>query len=434
LLSWTNSVAILSLPHVLQEIDGELTLLFSDISYTFRIMRRTPLFTATMVLTVMLAIAANVIIFSFVNAVMLRPLPFREPSRLVQVAEKNDKLNLPTFGSSVLNFLDWREQSKSFDELAAVGFNNYTLTGTGEPEQFSGNRISPALTRVLGIPPIAGRAFSDDEEQPGAPSVAMIGEGLWKRRFGADQGLIGRTIILNDTPTTVVGIAPAALNLISGGDVYTPLTIDRSKEIRLNHVIFTVGRLKHGVSIERAQAEMAGISARMGRQYPQIRDWGIHLVSLFDTFVSRELGRGLCAADCLRKHRQPTIGASRHTAERNGGADGHRREPQSAGASIAGRKRDAFLARRYWRAWRSALGGTRDQPVLAAEHATHPHGRNGCQGVLVCAGVDGHYRADFWNHSGVAHGQGRSQRGSQARWAWLDASHVSRAAEWLGSG
>jgi hypothetical protein len=111
----------------------------------------------------MLAIAANTTIFSVVNAVLLRPLPFREPNRLVQIAEKNDKLNLPSFGSSVLNFLDWREQSKSFDEMAAVGFNNYTLTGTGEPEQFSGNRISPALTRVLGIPPIAGRAFTDDE-------------------------------------------------------------------------------------------------------------------------------------------------------------------------------------------------------------------------------------------------------------------------------
>jgi hypothetical protein len=138
-------------------------LLFGDISYTVRVMRRTPLFTATVVLTVMLAIAANTTIFSVVNAVLLRPLPFREPNRLVQIAEKNDKLNLPSFGSSVLNFLDWREQSKSFDEMAAVGFNNYTLTGTGEPEQFSGNRISPALTRVLGIPPIAGRAFTDDE-------------------------------------------------------------------------------------------------------------------------------------------------------------------------------------------------------------------------------------------------------------------------------
>jgi putative ABC transport system permease protein len=270
-----------------------LSLLFGDISYTVRVMRRTPLFTATVVLTVMLAIAANTTIFSVVNAVLLRPLPFREPNRLVQVAEKNDKLNLPTFGSSVLNFLDWREQSKSFDELAAVGFNNYTLTGTGEPEQFSGNRISPALMRVLGIPPIAGRVFTDDEEQPNAAPVAMLGEGLWKRRFGADRGLIGRTIILNDTPTIVVGIAPAALNLISGGEVYTPLTIDRAKEIRLNHVIFTFGRLKNGVSIEQAQAEMNGISARMGQQYPPIRDWGIHLVSIFDTFVSPDLKTGL---------------------------------------------------------------------------------------------------------------------------------------------
>jgi putative ABC transport system permease protein len=268
-------------------------LFFRDISYTARMMRRTPLFTATVVLTVMLAIAADTTIFSVVNAVMLRPLPFREPGRLLQVAEKNDKLNLPSFGSSVLNFLDWREQAKSFDELAAVGFNNYTLTGTGEPEQFSGNRISPALTRVLGVSPIAGRAFTDDEEQPNAAPVAMIGEGLWKRRFGAEQGLIGRIITLNGTPTTVVGIAPGALNLISGGDVYTPLTIDRAKEVRLNHVIFTVGRLKNGVSIEQAQAEMNGISARMGQQYPQIRDWGIHLVSMFDTFVSPDLKNGL---------------------------------------------------------------------------------------------------------------------------------------------
>jgi putative ABC transport system permease protein len=277
-----------------------LTVLFSDISYTVRVMRRTPLFTATVVLTVMLAIAANTTIFSVVNAVLLRPLPFREPNRLVQVAEKNDKLNLPTFASSVANFLDWREQSKSFEDLAAVGFFiNYTLTGTGEPEQFSGNRISPALTRVLGIPPIAGRVFTDDEEQPNAAPVAMIGEGVWKRRFGGDPGLIGRTILLNDIPTTVVGIAPAALNLITfGGDVYTPLTIDRAKEDRLNHVIFTVGRLKNGVSLAQAQAEMNGISSRMGQQYPQIRFWGIHIISMFDTIVSPELKTGLLMLLC----------------------------------------------------------------------------------------------------------------------------------------
>ncbi len=270
-------------------------MLWSEIGYTARIMRRAPLFTATVVLTVMLAIAANTTIFSVVNSVLLRPLPFREPDRLVQVAEKNDKLNLPIFASSVLNFLDWREQARSFEDLAAVGYANYTLTGSGEPEQFSGYLISPALTRVLGIQPVAGRAFTEAEERPGAAPVAMIGEGLWKRRFGADRGLIGRAILLNGTPTTVVGIAPEALNvnLIADGDVYTPLSIDRSKEIRLNHLIFTVGRLKKGISIEQAQAEMNGLSARLGQQHPEIRYWGIHLVSMFDTVVSADLKNGL---------------------------------------------------------------------------------------------------------------------------------------------
>ena len=268
-------------------------MLWTDIAYALRMMRRTPLFTAAVVLTVTLAIAANTTIFSVVNAVMLRPLPFKDPNRLIQVAEKNDKLNLPSFGSSVLNFLSWREQTQSFEVLAAIATNNYTLTGTGEPEQLSGNRISPALTRVLGITPIVGRDFTDEEEKPSAASVAMVGEGLWKRRFGADPTLIGRTITLNDSPTTVVGIAPAALNLISGGDVYTPLTIDRAKEIRLNHVIFTVGRLKPDISMAQAQAEMNNISLRLGQQYPEIRDWGIRLITIFDSFVSPELKTGL---------------------------------------------------------------------------------------------------------------------------------------------
>ena len=155
-------------------------MLWKDITYALRMMRRTPLFTAAVILTVTLAIAANTTIFSVVNAVMLRPLPFRDPSRLVQVAEKNDKLNLPSFGSSVLNFLSWQEQAQGFEAFAAIAANNYTLTGAGEPEQLSGNRISPALTRVLGIPPIVGRDFTDEEEKPGAAAVAMIGAGLWK--------------------------------------------------------------------------------------------------------------------------------------------------------------------------------------------------------------------------------------------------------------
>src|ERR1700751_6290511 len=136
-----------------------------DIRYAVRKILRTSLFTGAVVLTVALTIAANTSIFSFVNAELLRPLPFRNPSHVLQIAEKNDKLNLPSFGASVLNFLFWREQQHSFQEIAAVGFSTYTLTGTGDPEQLSGNLISPALMRVLGVSPVAGRPFTDEEEK-----------------------------------------------------------------------------------------------------------------------------------------------------------------------------------------------------------------------------------------------------------------------------
>jgi len=243
--------------------------LIRSLLYGFRMMRRTPMFTSAIILTVALAIAANTTIFSVVNAVMLRPLPFRQPDRVIQVAEKNDKLKLPSFGASVLNFLSWREETRTFEELAAIGFSTFTLTGSGEPEQFTGNRISPALTHVLGIAPILGRSFTLDEEKPSAPQVAMLGEGIWKRRFGADPAVIGRSITLNGLPTTVVGVAPASLNLLSGGDIYTPLTIDRSKELRLNHVITVFGRLKPGISLHQAQAEMDTITARLRREFPE---------------------------------------------------------------------------------------------------------------------------------------------------------------------
>src|SRR5882724_5304051 len=217
--------------------------LWADIRYAVRVMLRTLLFTVTVVLTVAIAIAANATIFTVVNAVMLRSLPFSQPDRIMQVAEKNDKLNLPTFGVSVLNFLSWRDQTQAFEQLAAVGYATFTISGSGEPEQLSGNRISPALTHVLGTRMLAGREFRDDEEKPGGAAVAMIGEGLWKRRFASDPGLVGRTISLDGLPTTIVGIAPASLKLIGGVDVYTPLTIDVSKELRLNHVITVFGKL-----------------------------------------------------------------------------------------------------------------------------------------------------------------------------------------------
>jgi putative ABC transport system permease protein len=277
--------------------------LIQDIRYAVRKMVRLPLFTVAVLLTVALTIAANTSIFSFVNAELLRPLPFGNPSRILQIGEKNDKLNLPSFGSSVLNFLSWREQQHSFQEIAAVGFNTYTLTGNGDAEQLYGNLISPALTRVLGLLPVAGRSFTDDEEKPGSTPVAMISEGLWRRRFGADRAVIGRTINLNGQATTIVGIASSTLSLISAADIYTPLVIDPPKEIRLNHVLLVFGLLKPGVSLEQAQAEMDSISSHMDQTYPEMRDWGIHLFTLRETFVTPDLQTGLlvllCAVFCV---------------------------------------------------------------------------------------------------------------------------------------
>ena len=152
-----------------------LHMLINDLRYALRTLRKSPIFTAAAVLTLALGIGANTAIFSIVNAVMVRPLPFGDPARLVFVAEKNDKLNLPTFGASVLNYLSWKEQSQSFEQLGAIGGGIFNLTGSGEPEQFSGATISPSLLPVLGIQPVAGRTFREGEDKPGAPPVALIG-------------------------------------------------------------------------------------------------------------------------------------------------------------------------------------------------------------------------------------------------------------------
>ena len=267
--------------------------MLNDLRHAVRVMRRSPLFALSVTLTIAIAIAANTAIFSVVNAVLLRPLPFESPNRLVQVAERNDKLNLPQFAVSVLNFLSWREQAHAVESMAALGFGTFTLSGTGEPEQLQGNRISPSLMRLLGLKPVAGRDFSDGDDRPNAPAVVLLGEGLWKRRFGGDEHVVGQTIVLNNTPTTIVGIAPASLALFSASDVYVPLTIDPPKEVRLNHVILVFGRLRDGASIDQAQKEMDAVSARVGQTYPEVRDWGVRLVSFFDTFVSSQLKTAL---------------------------------------------------------------------------------------------------------------------------------------------
>ncbi len=265
----------------------------TDLRYALRLLTKSRLFTLTVVLTVALGIGATTSIFSVVNAVLLRPLPFREPARLMQVAEKNDKLRLPQFGASALNYLSWKEATRTFDQLGAIQFGTYTLSGHGDPETYTGNAITPSLMPLLGLRPVVGRTFAEGDDKPGAAQVALISETLWRRRFGGDPAAVGRPATINGTAYTVIGIAPPALTVLTTGDIWVPLVIDPPKEMRLNHVLFVVGRLKPGVTTREAQAEMDAIAAQVGRQYPEVKDWGISLVTFNDTFVSSQLRTAL---------------------------------------------------------------------------------------------------------------------------------------------
>jgi putative ABC transport system permease protein len=259
-------------------------MLTSDVRYAVRTLRKSPVFTAAAVLTMTLTIGANTAIFSVVNAVLIRPLPFNDPARLMQIAEKNDKLNLSSFAASLLNYLSWREQNHSFQELAAVGFGSYALTGRGDPEQLQGATITPSLLPVLGIQPATGRNFREGEDRPGAAAVALISDALWRRKFNGDLSAIGAHMTLNGVDYTVIGVAPPGLPFLAGGDIWTPMIVDPGREIRLNHTITVFGRLRPGVTQHHAQSEMDIVSARMNQQYPEIKDWGVHCFD-FQGFV-----------------------------------------------------------------------------------------------------------------------------------------------------
>src|SRR5579871_298885 len=268
-------------------------MLLNDLIFAIRTLRKAPVFTAAAVLTLALGVGANSAIFTVVNAELLRPLPFADPDRLVRIYEKNDRLNLPQFAASVLNYLSWKEQTQTLAQVGAIGFASFNLTERGDPEQFNGATISPSMFPLLGLQPVRGRAFRDGEDRPGGAPVVMIGEGLWKRRFGGDESLIGKTVNLNGTAYTVVGIAPRALFTLTGGEIWIPMLIDPPREQRLNHVIVAVARLQRGVTLQQAQAEMDTIAHRLGQQYAEMKDWGITLTTFYHWFIQDQLRTAL---------------------------------------------------------------------------------------------------------------------------------------------
>ncbi|HEV7520483.1 MAG TPA: ABC transporter permease, partial [Candidatus Angelobacter sp.] len=198
-----------------------MTSLFRDIRYALRRLRATPGFTFIAVITLALGIGANTAIFTVIDAVLLRPLPYRDPAQLVLLSEHTPRF--PILSVSYQNFVDWREQSKSFTAIGAVRNLGATMTGSGDPERLTGQMLTANLFDLLGIQAVRGRTFLPEEDRQSAAGVAMISYGLWQRRFAGVENIIGQSLTLDNQPYTIVGILPAGFQVLQQSpDVVLP--------------------------------------------------------------------------------------------------------------------------------------------------------------------------------------------------------------------
>jgi len=263
-----------------------MTNVLQDVRYAARALRTSPGFTAVVALTLALGVGANTAIFSVVNAVMLRPLPFAEPDQLVRIWESNVERGWPTFATSHPNFLDWRSQAKSFESLAATYNAGFTWTSDGEAEIVLGMQVTATFLPALKVTPVLGRNFLAEEDRPGGNArVVLISNGFWQRAFGANPNAVGQTISLNSQPYTIIGVLPASFRWGDNTDMLAPLAPDPARN-RADHRLSVIGRVSNGVSIDQARTELETIAARLAQQYPESnKGWGVLMSSFYDWLI-----------------------------------------------------------------------------------------------------------------------------------------------------
>jgi putative ABC transport system permease protein len=250
--------------------------LLHDLRYGARMLLKTPAFTFVAVLALALGIGANTAIFSVVNAVLLRPLPYADPDRLVLLWQYTSRLpDLDRMFVSYPDYLDWRDQNQAFEHLAVFRDGGANLTGGDGPERIQVAEASASIFPILGVPPLIGRGFLPEEDQPGAGRTAVISHGLWQRRFGSDPGMVGQAVTLDGEAYTVVGVMPPGFRFPEQTppiDLWVPVGLNaasRSFTSRGNHPgLLAIGLLKPGVTFAQAQEDMAGVTRRLAEQYP----------------------------------------------------------------------------------------------------------------------------------------------------------------------
>lgn len=245
--------------------------LAQDMRFGLRMLGKRPGFTVVAIITLALGIGANTAIFSVVNTVLLHPLPYQDPDRLVMVWEDDTKGGYPRDTPAAANFIDWHDQNQVFEGMAAAADLSFNLTGDGEPERIEGRRISANLFPLLGVGAHLGRTFLPEEDQPGGNRVVVMSYGLWQRRFGADPSIIGKSLTLNGESCTVVGIMPPDFQFPGRQDeLWVPIAFTPQQIANRNrHYLQVVARLRPGITLQQAQADLSTIAARLQQQYPQ---------------------------------------------------------------------------------------------------------------------------------------------------------------------
>ena len=265
--------------------------LVQDVRHAWRTWARTPVLALTAILTLALGVGANTAVFSVVHAVLLRPLPYPDADRLVELFEHDRRADGRFFRVSLLNYLSWVERARSFDALATFSGRDFIVTEHGDPERIIGSAVTASLFKVLGVAPIVGRPLTGEDEQAGAPPVAVLAESLWVRGFGRDPAVVGRSITLNGTRHEIVGIVPTTfrevgrtqIGVATAAQIFVPLTMNTAQS-RSNHTLRVVGRLRPQVSLDQARDEMQRLAAGMEEEFPATnRHWGVWIERLHDS-------------------------------------------------------------------------------------------------------------------------------------------------------
>jgi predicted permease len=265
-----------------------------DLRYAFRTLKKSPGFTLVAVLTLALGVGANTAVFSLINAMLLRPLPYDHPEKLVLVWESAPFFGMRDSPVAPANYVDWKARSRSFEEMGALEAHSFRLTGEGTPQVLDGSLVTPSLLRALRIRPALGRIFRDEEDRPGAPKVALISEACWRNRFDADPKIIGRSVRLSDEKHTIVGVLAAGTEPPAEygglpGEVWAPFGSAYTAQQwadRGRHNWMVAARLKPGVTLARANAEMVAIGRNLAREYPDTNEKvGAFVAPMRDHFV-----------------------------------------------------------------------------------------------------------------------------------------------------